>query len=106
MGKLAMLESVLLGLIFAVGTVLGQPTGLMYTSVTIPMRDSNVLAADLWYAPPTPIAKPVILIQTPYNRKLYRLGNIPGYAGGASFPVNTNYNYVIIGHFESPFMSC
>lgn len=54
------------------------------------------MAADFWYAPPTPAAKPVILIQTPYNRKLYRLGNIPGYAGGASFPLSTNYNYVIV----------
>ena len=93
---LARLRSCLIGLAAAAGTACGQPTGLTYTSITIPVRDSNVLTADLWYAPPTPVAKPVILIQTPYNRKLYRAGNIPGYAGGASFPVNTNYNYVIV----------
>jgi len=86
----------LLGWLLVVSTVWGQPNGLTYTSITIPMRDTNNLAADLWYAPPSPVGKPVILIQTPYNRKLYRVGTLPGYAGGALFPVNTNYNYVIV----------
>ena len=97
MRRLVILKSCLIGLSFVVGSVCAQSTGgHTYSSITIPMRDSNSLAADLWYAPPTPVAKPVILIQTPYNRKFYRLGTIPGYAGGATFPVNTNYNYVIV----------
>ncbi len=83
-------------LLFAAGAACGQITNLTYTSITIPMRDTNVLAADLWYAGPSPTAKPVILIQTPYNRKLYRVGTIPGYAGGTLFPNSTNYNYVIV----------
>ncbi len=86
----------LLSLLFAANAARGQATALTYTSITIPMRDTNSLAADLWYASPTLTAKPVILIQTPYNRKLYRTSNIPGYAGGASFPADTNYNYVIV----------
>lgn len=73
----------------------GQSFPLTYTPITIPMRDTNSLAADLWYAPPVPTAKPVILIQTPYNRKLYRLGTVPGYAG-SPFPLSTNYNYVVV----------
>ena len=60
------------------------------------MRDSNTLAVDLWHSSPGPVAKPVILIQTPYNRKLYRTGVIPSYAGGASFPFSTNYNYIVV----------
>lgn len=85
-----------LGLLLTVAAGIAQSDALTYTAITIPMRDSNNLAADLWYSPPAPTAKPVILIQTPYNRKLYRLGIIPGYAGGSLFPVNTNYNYVIV----------
>jgi predicted acyl esterase len=69
---------------------------LVYTTISIPMRDTNFLAADLWYTPPEPTAKPVILIQTPYNKNFYRLGVLPGHAGGTSFPVSTNYNYVVV----------
>ncbi|MEI9863563.1 MAG: CocE/NonD family hydrolase [Limisphaerales bacterium] len=83
-------------LLLAAGAAFGQITQLTYTPITIPMRDSNVLAADLWFTPPAATTKPVILIQTPYNRKLYRLGTIPGYAGGTLFPLSTNYNYVIV----------
>ncbi len=82
----------------------GQLTNFSFNTLAIPTRDANVLAADLWFAGATPAAKPVILIQTPYNRKLYRLGVIPGFAGGASFPVSTNYNYVIVdwrGFYDS-----
>ncbi|MBA4387500.1 MAG: hypothetical protein C0404_05925 [Verrucomicrobia bacterium] len=82
---------------------LSHAADLTYMAISIPTRDTNTLAADLWYAPPSPQAKPVILIQTPYNRKLYRAGILPGYAGGG-FPASTNYNYVIVdwrGFFES-----
>lgn len=73
-----------------------QAADLTYTAINIPMRDTNTLAADLWYAPPTLEAKPVILIQTPYNKNLYRLGVLPGYAGGGGWPESTNYNYVVV----------
>jgi len=85
-----------LALLLAVCAAPAQPTGWAYTAITIPMRDTNVLAADLWYLPPAPTAKPVILIQTPYNRKFYRLGSAPDYSGGPMFPTSTNYNYVIV----------
>lgn len=94
--KFAKQTAGLFGLIFAANAAFGQISNLTYTAITIQMRDTNELAADLWYAGPSPTAKPVILIQTPYNRKLYRLGTIPGYAGGAMFPTSTNYNYVIV----------
>lgn len=68
-----------------------------YNPIDIPMRDGNVLAADL-YSIDTTVAKPVILIQTPYNKNLYRLAvGIPPQAGGSPFPYDSvNYNYVIL----------
>ncbi|MAT39167.1 MAG: hypothetical protein CL946_06150 [Ectothiorhodospiraceae bacterium] len=76
-----------------------------YSERAIPMRDGKYLAADL-YSIDTTVAKPVILIQTPYNKEFYRLAiQIPGYAGGATFPTDTlHYNYVIVdwrGRFAS-----
>ncbi len=63
-------------------------------TLDIPMRDGQTLAADL-YAVDSGAAKPVILIQTPYNRLLYRVG-LAG-RGGPSFPYDTSkYNYVIV----------
>jgi len=86
----------LVGALVLIGwRILGQAAPLTYTSIQIPMRDTNRLAADLWFAPPAPQARPVILIQTPYNKNAYRLGVVPGYAS-SGFPVNTNYNYVIV----------
>ncbi|MBP9901912.1 MAG: hypothetical protein IT579_11775 [Verrucomicrobia subdivision 3 bacterium] len=41
---------------------------LAYTNMQIPMCDTNTLAADVWFAPSLSTAKPVILIQTPYNK--------------------------------------
>lgn len=85
-----------------------QMAAFTYQSLAIPTRDGQVLAADRWTTGASSggdlRAKPVILIQTPYNRKLYRTGNIPGFAGGAVFPANTNYHYVIVdwrGFFDS-----
>lgn len=70
-------------------------TGLVWTNLAIPTRDAKTLDADLWHAPPALTPKPVILIQTPYNKNRYRLGAVPGYAS-PSFPVSTNYHYVIV----------
>ncbi len=68
-----------------------------YVPIDIPVRDGKTLAADL-YALDTTAAKPVVLIQTPYNKNYYRLMiNIPPQAGGAPFPYDSlNYNYVIV----------
>ncbi len=68
-----------------------------YHPIQIPMRDGKYLAADL-YALDTTVAKPVILVQTPYNKIYYRLrSGIPGAAGGAGFPVDSlAYNYVTL----------
>jgi uncharacterized protein len=99
-----MVAALLAGAVWLGDAARGQLANFSFTTISIPMRDANVLAADLWYAGATPTAKPVILIQTPYNRKLYRLGIIPDFAGGATFPANTNYNYVIVdwrGFFDS-----
>lgn len=66
-----------------------------WSEATIPTRDTNALAADLWSSDALAGAKPVILVQTPYNRKLYRLGQVPGF-GGPDFPRSTNYHVVVV----------
>lgn len=71
-------------------------TEMNVQTISIPTRDGKTLAADLWYLGETPAEKPVILIQTPYNRLLYRLGKVPSEGGGAGFPESPNYNYVIV----------
>ncbi|MBR9974633.1 MAG: CocE/NonD family hydrolase [Bacteroidetes bacterium] len=59
----------------------------------IPMRDGRTLAADV-YVNPGSRAKPVILVQTPYNKALYRL-NFSLYRQTA-FPLDSSrYQYVI-----------
>jgi predicted acyl esterase len=75
----------------------GAQTGVRYTTVSIPMRDGKSLEADV-YANDDSVAKPVILIQTPYNKNLYRITvNLPPQAGGASFPYDSaKYNYVTV----------
>jgi hypothetical protein len=67
-----------------------------YRAITIPTRDAKALAADL-YSTDTTVARPTILVNTPYNKNLYRLGvNIPAEAGGRSFPWDTaHYNVVV-----------
>ncbi len=69
---------------------------LSWTAISIPTRDGKTLAADLYYADASPVSKPVILIQTPYNKNYYRLGTIPSQAGGMKFPVDAHYNYVVV----------
>ena len=66
-----------------------------YTPISIPMRDGKTLAADR-YATDTTSARPVILIQTPYNKNYYRIAAALPQAGGA-FPYDsTDYNYVML----------
>ena len=63
-----------------------------YDSIQIPVRDGKWLAADV-YLNDTMIAKPAILIQTPYNKNRYRSA-----VGVESlFPYDSaHYNYVIL----------
>jgi uncharacterized protein len=76
-----------------------------YYPIEIPMRDGEVLAAD-YYTIDSTIAKPVILIQTPYNKAPYRLGVLfPGTIAGTGIPFDSSrYNYVFVdwrGRFAS-----
>ncbi len=48
--------------------------GQLFTPIELTMRDGKTLAADV-YSLDTTIAKPVILIQTPYNKLSYRTGS-------------------------------
>ncbi len=68
-----------------------------YREISVPTRDGRSLAADL-YASDTSVARPVVLIQTPYNKNFYRIGTaIPPQAGGAPFPYDSaHYDYVIV----------
>jgi len=79
------------------GVLLSDEISLSYIPVSIPTRDDKVLSADLYYCDPEPMARPVILIQTPYNKNLYRkLVDDPFPEGGPLFPLDENYNYVIV----------
>ncbi|MDD2889128.1 MAG: CocE/NonD family hydrolase [bacterium] len=63
-----------------------------YDSLKIPMRDGKWLAADL-YTNDSTIQKPVILIQTPYDKNTYRTT----VGQGTPFPYDSaHYNYVIL----------
>jgi predicted acyl esterase len=74
----------------------GSAAGLSYQPVSIPVRDGHSLAADVYYTG-TLAARPVILIQTPYNKLFYRTqAHLPPEAGGASFPQDPAYNYVVL----------
>ena len=66
-----------------------------YIAASIPVRDGKSLAADL-YVNDTTIAKPTILVQTPYNKNLYRIRW--GTAQHAvTFPFDSSkYHYVIV----------
>ncbi len=70
--------------------VAAQP--LTPLTVNIEMRDTKLLAADV-YIPQPQVPRPTILIQTPYNKNLYRWGLPLGYG------VNVNecpYNIVVV----------
>jgi uncharacterized protein len=89
------LLSTVLFLIICATTAYSQPD--RYRAITIPTRDGKTLAADL-YASDMTVAKPTILIQTPYNKELYRLAiQIPPQAGRSPFPYDSaHYNYVVL----------
>ena len=87
MGSLLMMFPMLLILPAAV-----HADTLYNTAISIPVRDGNTLAADLYYYESSgPVAKPVIFIQTPYNKDFYHFPN-----PSATFPQNSNYNYVVM----------
>lgn len=62
------------------------------TPISIPMRDGQHLAADL-YLPDAAGNFPVILIQTPYNKNFYQLG-LP--LGIGQDLANSNYAFVVM----------
>ncbi len=71
----------------------------VYT-IQVPTRveetGKHFLVADL-HSLDTTVAKPVILIQTPYNRLLYRLaGKLPPQAGGLGFKYDLEDYHVVI----------
>lgn len=66
-----------------------------FIPMNISVRDGATLAADL-YTMDSTAAKPVILIQTPYNKAFYRIAVGLPQAGGL-LPFDTvNYNYVTV----------
>lgn len=65
---------------------------ITYTSVMIPMRDGEFLAAD-YYLPSGCSSCPVILIQTPYQKNWFHFGLPLGV--GTNQP-NSNYAFVIV----------
>ncbi|MFZ1731480.1 MAG: CocE/NonD family hydrolase [Bacteroidota bacterium] len=67
---------------------------LRYAETDIPVRDGNVLKADV-YVNDGSRPKPVILVQTPYNKSLYRLSF--GLYRETGFPLDSSrYQYVIV----------
>lgn len=82
-------------LLFSLFVILSRGAFAILTPVidSIPMSDGRKLAADV-YIPSGMTQGPVILIQTPYNRVLYRYGGLPLDVGMA---VNSsNYIFVIV----------
>lgn len=73
-----------------VSVLFSQP--LNPISVNIPMRDGKYLAADV-YLPDNEIARPTILIQTPYNKFYYRFSLPLGIGTNIS---SSPYNFVIV----------
>lgn len=74
------------------GAPLAQAT---YHTKQVPMRDGKWLAADL-YSMDTTVAKPVLLVQTPYDRTYYRSNiDIPAQAGGLRIPYDSLHYHVV-----------
>lgn len=67
---------------------------LPYVETAIPVRDGKSLQADVYHNGGT-TAKAVILVQTPYNKALYRLRL--GLPSNTTFPLDTaRYHYVFV----------
>lgn len=73
--------------------LLAKPAFALLTPTvdSIPMKDGRKLAADV-YIPSGMTQGPVILVQTPYNRQLYRIGGLPL---GIGMNVNSS-NYIFV----------
>ncbi|MCB0714177.1 MAG: CocE/NonD family hydrolase [Ignavibacteriae bacterium] len=66
-----------------------------WTEAEIPVRDGKSLAAD-FYSTDSTKAKPVILVQTPYNKNLYRLASQLPPEAVTTFPLDEAFHYVIL----------
>ena len=73
--------------------VIGASAQLSPTSINVPMRDGQTLAADL-YVPPGAGPYPTILIQTPYNKNFYETVGLP--AGIGTDLSNSPYAFVVL----------
>ncbi len=83
-----MIRKSLLGLLFLTSLSLNALTPIVDS---IPMSDGRKLAADI-YIPNGMTSGPVILVQTPYNRQLYRFAGLPL---GIGLNVNSS-NYIFV----------
>ncbi|MCB2205590.1 CocE/NonD family hydrolase [bacterium] len=79
---------ILLVILFSTGQLSAQ---LPYVETAVTMRDGKEIATDIYHNGGI-AAKPVILVQTPYNKRLYRVSlNLPK----TVFPLDTSaYHYV------------
>ncbi len=81
----------------------GQPR---YVSLMIPMRDGKSLSADL-FSIDTTVARPLIVIQTPYNKFFFRYTLGAPQGGGTVLPFDSlHYNYLTVdwrGFYESSY---
>lgn len=95
MSNTSHMRQLLLLLLLVIAVFANAQSARTYNPMDIPVRDGAMLAADL-YTMDSTIAKPVILIQTPYNKALYRIAVGLPQAGGL-LPFDTvNYNYVTV----------
>ena len=87
----------LLFIFFFISTFNSIKSQELWTAIKIPVRDQSLLNADL-YAVDTTKAKPVILIQTPYNKAFYRyIRYVPDTSAIAMALFDTlSYNYVVM----------
>jgi len=86
-----MRQSILFLLILASHSLFAQ---LNPVTVSIPMRDTLALAADVYLPNNDSTPRPTILIQTPYNKNLYPLLGLPLMIGTA---INSSpFNFVIV----------
>ena len=66
-----------------------------WSEMTIPVRDGQVLSADL-YSTDTTRTKPVVLVQTPYNKKLYRITTQLPPEASTGLPLDEAFHYVVL----------
>jgi hypothetical protein len=89
----AVISSSLMILAFATGHSQNLPR---FSPLSIAMRDGKSLSADL-HSMDTTVARPLVLIQTPYNKFLmrYTIANPPG--GGTILPFDSvHFNYLTV----------